>query len=70
MTLTNEDIKKVGEIVKQQLNQFTEVVATKADLDRMESRLTASQGLVERDAFAKIDEHETRITRLERAKVN
>jgi hypothetical protein len=42
-------------------------MATKADLDRMETRILAAMGLIERDAFSRLDEHEERITRLEKA---
>jgi hypothetical protein len=41
-------------------------LATKADLDRMEARLTTSMGLLERDALTRLDDHETRIRRLEK----
>ena len=43
-------------------------LATKADLDRMESRLTTSMTLLERDTFSRLDQHEARITRLEQAR--
>ena len=43
-------------------------LATKADLDRMESRLTTSMTLLERDTFIRLDQHEARITRLEQAR--
>jgi len=42
-------------------------LATKNNLDRMESRLIAAIGLLERDSFSRLDQHETRITHLENA---
>jgi hypothetical protein len=33
-------------------------LATKTDLDRMEGRLVSSLGLLERDAFTRLDQHE------------
>lgn len=38
-------------------------LATK--VDRMDSRLTFSTNLIQRDAFTRLDEHEVRITKLE-----
>lgn len=50
------------------LNSATAGLATKADLDRMESRLTISMNLLERDTFSRLDQHEVRIARLEQAR--
>jgi hypothetical protein len=44
-------------------------LASKTDLDRMEGRLVSSLGLLERDAFTRLDQHERRITRLEKLEV-
>jgi hypothetical protein len=58
---TKEELKKFA--TKDDLEKF----ATKDDLDRMELRLITSIGLLERDSFARLDEHEVRIARLEAA---
>lgn len=42
-------------------------LVTKSDLDRMESRLTTAMSLLERDTSSRLDQHEARISRLERA---
>ena len=81
MALTTEDLNQINKIV---FNTVTAIVndavsplasksdldrfATKADLDRMESRLTTSMTLLERDTFNRLDQHEARITRLEQAR--
>ena len=63
MALTSRDFDKVKIIV-------TEAVAdlpTRNDLDRLEGRITTAIGLLQRDTFARLDQHEERITRLEKA---
>ena len=53
--------------VKSELTESMSRLATKADLDRMEGRLATSIGLLQRDSFDRLDQHEVRITRLEKA---
>ena len=81
MALTAEDFNKITNIVAQavaplatkdeldtKLTAAVSGLATKADLDRLESRLTTSMSLLEREAFSRLDQHEARITRLEQAR--
>ena len=79
MALTEEDLNNITRIVDASANRLEKKLddklaaavsglATKADLDRMESRLTTSMSLLERDAFSRLDQHEARITRLEQAR--
>ena len=44
-------------------------LTTKVDLDRMEARLAAGMGLLERNAYTRLDQHETRINQLEKARI-
>lgn len=53
---------------KAELAKLAAKMATKDDLDRMETRITTSMGLLERDTFSRLDQHEARITRLEQAR--
>ncbi len=48
---------------KKDLDRF----ATKVDLDRMEGRLTTAINLLQRDSFTRLDDHDARIARLEKA---
>ncbi|HEY6736527.1 MAG TPA: hypothetical protein VI322_02310, partial [Candidatus Saccharimonadia bacterium] len=57
-----------GLATKKELRAAVFPLATKDDLDRMESRLTTAMGLLERDSFSRLDDHEARITRLEKAR--
>lgn len=79
MALTTEDLKNITNIVNTSADRLEKTLddklaaavsglATKADLDRMESRLTTSMSLLERDTFSRLDQHEARITRLEQAR--
>ena len=82
MALTTEDLDQIKNIVKEavaplstkaELDRFAtkadlDLLATKADLDRIKARLTTSIGLLERDSFSRLDQHEARITRLEQAR--
>jgi hypothetical protein len=73
MVLTTEDLKQIKVIVKDVIEDAVEDIidrkglATKADLDRMESRLTVGMNLIERDSFARLDDHEHRIAKLEQS---
>ena len=51
---------------KSDLEQMEDRLASKADLAQMEDRLITAMNLVERDAFTQLDEHERRITKLEK----
>jgi len=51
---------------KTDLEQLEDRLASKNDLGRLEDRLVASMGIMERDAFTRLDEHERRIANLER----
>jgi hypothetical protein len=44
------------------------ISALKSDLDRMESRLTTAIGLLQRDSYSRLDDHDARIARLEQAR--
>ncbi len=77
MSLTTKDLNQITTIVTTIVADATsdlatkddlKAFATKADLDRMESRLTTSMSLLERDAFSRLDQHERRITQLEQAR--
>jgi hypothetical protein len=84
MSLTDEDLQQITKVVTTVVKpRFTAIdarfdsidakinkLATKADMDRMESRITASTSLLQRDAFERLDQHEARITRLEQARSN
>jgi len=52
---------------KAELQEAVSELATKTDLDRMEGRLTTSIGLLQRDTFDRLDQHEQRIGRLEKS---
>ena len=73
MALTAEDLKNienvVDNIVTDKVDKIVDNKLTKlkVDLDRMETRIISSIGLVERDSFNRIDEHERRIAKLEQA---
>lgn len=70
MSLTNDDLVKIKSIVDGAKEEIKERLATKADksdVDRMESRVVAAIGLVERDGGARLDDLEVRVGRLERA---
>jgi hypothetical protein len=56
---TKEDLEHLADRIEMRF-------ATKDDFERMESRLLAAMGLVERDAFSRLDDHERRISRLEK----
>ncbi|HVQ44033.1 MAG TPA: hypothetical protein VMT30_03645 [Candidatus Saccharimonadia bacterium] len=81
MSLTREDLGQIQTIIndatkglatREELKAVTAKLATKADLrielDRMESRITTSMGLLERDTLSRLDQHEARIARLEQAR--
>lgn len=70
MSLTSDDLNQIKTIVEGVVVDATKGFATKQDLDRMEARLTTSIGLLERDSYSRLDEHEHRITRLERVQEN
>jgi hypothetical protein len=55
-----------GLATKDELLEAVSGLATKADVERVEARLVASMSLLERDSFARLDDHERRIMRLER----
>lgn len=65
MALTSEDLNQISVIVKQAVKG--EIVGLKSDLDRMEGRLNTAVGLLQRDTYSRLDEHEARIRRLEQA---
>lgn len=56
-----------GLATKDELAAAVAPLATKDDLDRMESRMLTAMGLIERDAFGRLDDHERRLRRLERS---
>jgi hypothetical protein len=58
---TKADLERFA--TKADLERF----ATKDDLDRMEGRLNTSIGLLQRDTYDRLDQHETRISLLEKA---
>jgi hypothetical protein len=57
---TKEDIK--GFATKDDIKGF----ANRLDLEKMESRIIAAMGLLQRDTFSRFEDHEQRIARLER----
>jgi hypothetical protein len=57
-----------GLATKSELKDAVSGLATKDDLDRMEARLPTSMGLLERDTFSRLDNHEHRLQRLEAAR--
>jgi hypothetical protein len=74
MALTTGDLQQIKEIVVDATAHLAtknelKGLATKADLDHMEARLTTSMNLIERDAFTRLDQHELRIAKLEKAQV-
>src|SRR5450756_527132 len=54
-----------GLATKAELTEAVSGLATKTDLDRMEGRLTTAIGLIQRDSFSRLDQHEVRISKLE-----
>ena len=63
---TKKDLQAAvsGLATKTDLDRF----ATKVDLDRMKARLSSDMGLLARDADTRLDQHETRINQLEKAR--
>jgi hypothetical protein len=51
-----------------QLQSTLSILATKADLDRMEARLIMKLSLLQRDSNTRLDQHEQRISQLEQAR--
>ena len=51
--------------LKSGLKSELKTLATKEDLDRMETRMTTAMGLLERDHGARLEDHEARIKKLE-----
>ena len=66
MALTDNDIKTIKTII----TNATSNLVSKDDLNHVEARLVSSTGLFERDAFSRLDDHETRITNLERQRAS
>ena len=82
MALTKDDLGQIQEVVNNAVsglptrNEMQVAIAdavsglaTKADLDRMETRIVTSMNLLERDAFARLADHERRIAKLEHSRV-
>ena len=65
MALTSEDLNSIRSIVKEENSMQREEL--QESMDRMESRLTTAMGLIQRDSFSRLDDHEARIRRLEQA---
>lgn len=73
MSLTAKDFEKIEQIVDQVVERSVERsvakatahLATKDDLYRLDLRLTTAIGLLQRDSFGRLEDHELRITRLE-----
>ncbi|HUD11840.1 MAG TPA: hypothetical protein VMS08_05485 [Candidatus Saccharimonadia bacterium] len=80
MSLTSDDLKQIDKIVTgaitgvisglattSELKDAVSGLATKSDLDRLEGRLATTINLLQRDTFDRLDQHEARIVRLEKA---
>lgn len=77
MSLTNRDLQNIENIVDKVVDRKTKNFATKDDLSsvtnsievrigKMESRIVAAMGLLQRDTFTGLEDHENRISRLEK----
>ena len=67
MALTSEDLNQIKTIVQSVVKDLPTRMEVQENLDRMETRLTTAIGLLQRDTFARLDQHEARIERLEKA---
>ncbi len=78
MSLAAKDFEKIEQIVDRVVERSVakatahlaskkdlERLATKDDLNRLDLRLTTAIGLLQRDSFGRLEDHELRIARLE-----
>jgi hypothetical protein len=64
MSLTNQDLQSIEKIIDRKNKDQT--VDLKEAIERSESRIVMAMGLLQRDTFSSIEDHEHRITQLER----
>jgi hypothetical protein len=67
MSLTSHDLDQIAKIVNTVVTDGVSGLSTKEDMDRLEGRITTSINLLQRDTFDRLDRHEVRIDRLEKA---
>jgi hypothetical protein len=72
MALTSEDLNQIKNIVEGSETRLRQEIKDsesrlRQDLDRMEGRLVTSINLLQRDTFSRLDNHDSRIERLEKA---
>ena len=69
MALTKDDLVQIEKVMDQSIAKAHLVTReeVKAAMDRMEGRLVSAMNLLQRDTFARLDDHESRLERLERA---
>ena len=65
MALNSEDLQNITNIINRSNSKLR--ADLQEDMDRLESRLTTAIGLLQRDSYSRLDDHEARIRRLEQA---